>query len=52
MVDDWGAAITPADLTLGRGEWARTARDIYIRTMAGINGTPMGGPYPARRRAS
>jgi len=41
MVDDWGAAITPANLTLGRGKWARTARDIYVRAMAGINGTPM-----------
>jgi len=41
MVDDWGAAITPANLTLGRGKWAHTARDIYVRAMAGINGTPM-----------
>ena len=41
MVDDWGAPITPANLTLGRGKWARTARDIYIRAMGGINGTPM-----------
>src|SRR5258706_10341890 len=41
MVDDWGMAITPANLTLGRGKWARTARDIYVRAMAGINGTPM-----------
>src|SRR5258706_10094561 len=41
MVDDWGMAITPANLTLGRGKWARTAGDIYVRAMAGINGTPM-----------
>jgi len=41
MLDDWGMAIAPANLTLGRGKWARTARDIYVRAMAGINGTPM-----------
>ena len=41
LVDDWGMAITPANLMLGRGKWARTARDIYLRTMNGINGTPM-----------
>jgi cytochrome c oxidase cbb3-type subunit I/II len=41
MVDDWGAAITPANLTLGRGKWARSARDIYLRITGGINGTPM-----------
>ncbi len=41
LVDDWGMAIAPANLTLGRGKWARTARDIYLRAMAGINGTPM-----------
>src|SRR5437667_5610608 len=26
MVDDWGAPIAPANLALGRGKWARTAR--------------------------
>jgi cytochrome c oxidase cbb3-type subunit 2 len=41
LVDDWGMTITPANLTLGRGKWARTARDIYLRTLGGINGTPM-----------
>ena len=41
LADDWGTPITPANLTLGRGKWARTARDIYLRTVAGINGTPM-----------
>ena len=41
MVDDWGMVIAPANLTLGRAKWARTARDIYLRAMAGINGTPM-----------
>src|SRR5258707_15180582 len=41
MVDDWGMAITPANLTLGRGKWARTAGDISVRAMAGINGTPI-----------
>ena len=41
MVDDWGMAITPANLMLGRGKWARTPRDIYVRAMVGINGTPM-----------
>jgi len=41
LVDDWGVAITPANLTLGRGKWARSARDIYLRAMNGINGTPM-----------
>ena len=41
MADDWGAPIAPANLLLGRGKWARTARDIYVRAMAGINGTPM-----------
>ncbi len=41
LVDDWGMAIVPANLTLGRGKWARTARDIYLRITGGINGTPM-----------
>ena len=41
LVDDWGTAITPANLTLGRGKWAHSARDIYVRVMNGINGTPM-----------
>jgi len=41
LVDDWGSVITPANLTLGRGKWARTARDIYLRIAGGINGTPM-----------
>jgi len=41
MWDDWGTAIAPANLTLGRAKWAHTARDIYVRTMTGINGTPM-----------
>src|SRR5438105_11194327 len=44
MVDDWGAPITPANLTLGRGKWARSARDIYLRIVGGINGTPMPEP--------
>ena len=41
LADDWGSPsrrpISPWD----RGKWARTARDIYLRTIAGINGTPM-----------
>jgi cytochrome c oxidase cbb3-type subunit 2 len=41
MVDDWGSAITPSNLILGRGKWARTGRDIYVLVMTGINGTPM-----------
>jgi cytochrome c oxidase cbb3-type subunit I/II len=41
MVDDWGMAIAPANVTLGRGKWARSARDIYLRITGGINGTPM-----------
>jgi mono/diheme cytochrome c family protein len=41
MWDDWGTAIVPGNLMLGRGKWARTARDIYVRAMGGINGTPM-----------
>jgi len=41
MVDDWGSAIAPANLTLGRGKWSRTARDIYLRAVAGISDTPM-----------
>jgi len=41
LVDDWGAAIAPANLMLGRAKWTRTARDIYLRAMAGITGTPM-----------
>ena len=41
MVDDWGSAIPPANLTLGRGKWARSAHDIYLRIVGGINGTPM-----------
>jgi cytochrome c oxidase cbb3-type subunit 2 len=43
MVDVWGNAITPADLTLGRTKLARTGRDIYMRVATGINGTPMPG---------
>jgi mono/diheme cytochrome c family protein len=34
-------AIVPGNLTLGRAKWAHTARDIYVRAMGGINGTPM-----------
>lgn len=43
LVDVWGAPVPPANLTLGRTKSARTARDIYMRTMTGINGTPMPG---------
>ncbi len=41
LMDDWGAPIVPGNLMLGRGKWARTTRDIYVRAMSGINGTPM-----------
>lgn len=43
MVDVWRAPDTPADLTQGRTKSARTAGDIYLRIMTGINGTPMPG---------
>jgi plastocyanin len=43
LVDAWTWSIRPADLTQGRTKSARTARDIYLRTMTGINGTPMPG---------
>ena len=43
LADVWGAPIRPADLTEGRTKSARTARDIYLRIMTGINGTPMPG---------
>lgn len=43
LVDSWGAPVPPADFTRGRTKSARTARDIYMRTMTGINGTPMPG---------
>jgi mono/diheme cytochrome c family protein len=41
LMDDWRTPLAPSNLTLGRAKWARTGRDIYLRAMAGINGTPM-----------
>jgi cytochrome c oxidase cbb3-type subunit 2 len=43
LVDAWSWPIRPADLTQGRTKSAHTARDIYLRVMTGINGTPMPG---------
>jgi plastocyanin len=43
IVDAWGNPLRPADLTQGRGKSARSAGDIYLRVMTGINGTPMPG---------
>jgi mono/diheme cytochrome c family protein len=40
-MDDWRTPLAPSNLTLGRAKWAQTGRDIYLRAMAGINGTPM-----------
>ena len=41
LADDWGNPITPANFLLGRGKWAQSERDIYVRIMGGISGTPM-----------
>jgi plastocyanin len=43
LLDAWRNPIQPADLTKGRGKATRTASDIYMRIMTGINGTPMPG---------
>jgi plastocyanin len=43
LVDAWGNADPPADLTRGRGKTEVVGRDIYVRVMTGLNGTPMPG---------
>lgn len=43
LVDAWGNADPPADLTRGRTKAEVTGSDIYLRVMTGINGTPMPG---------
>jgi len=43
MTDVWGTSLQPANLAVGRTKSARTTRDIYLRIMTGINGTPMPG---------
>lgn len=43
VVDAWGYADPPADLTKGRTKSEVDGRDIYLRLMTGINGTPMPG---------
>jgi plastocyanin len=43
LVDAWGYAIRPANLTAGRTKQEVTGEDIYRTFMTGINGTPMPG---------
>lgn len=43
LVDAWGNADPPADLTKGRTKTEVTGSDIYLRMMTGLNGTPMPG---------
>ena len=43
LVDAWGAPLPPADLTRQRTKSARTASDIFLRVMTGLDGTPMPG---------
>jgi len=43
LVDSWGYRIRPADLTRGRTKSAVEGKDIYLRIMTGLNGTPMPG---------
>lgn len=41
LKDDWGHAITPADLTKGHYKCGDTPADVYRVFMTGLNGTPM-----------
>jgi plastocyanin len=43
LVDAWGNPDQPADLTRGRMKSGVEGRDIYLRIMTGLNGTPMPG---------
>lgn len=43
LVDAWGNPDPPADLTRGRTKSEVVGRDIYLRLMTGLNGTPMPG---------
>jgi len=43
LMDAWGAPLSPADLTRHRTKSARTASDIFLRVMTGLDGTPMPG---------
>ena len=43
LVDAWGNADPPADLTRGRTKAEVRGEDIYLRIMTGLNGTPMPG---------
>ncbi len=43
LVDAWGNPDPPADLTHGRTKTEVYGRDIYLRVMTGLNGTPMPG---------
>lgn len=43
LVDAWGNADPPADLTRGRTKAEVRGSDIYRRIMTGLNGTPMPG---------
>lgn len=43
LVDSWGYRIRPANLTRGRTKSAVEGRDIYLRVMTGLSGTPMPG---------
>jgi plastocyanin len=43
LVDAWGNADPPADLTRGRTKAEVRGADIYLRIMTGLNGTPMPG---------
>jgi plastocyanin len=43
LVDSWGYRTRPADLTRGRTKSEVEGKDIYLRIMTGLNGTPMPG---------
>lgn len=41
LKDDWGNPISPRDFTSGLFKGGSTDRDLFLRTVAGIEGTPM-----------
>jgi plastocyanin len=43
LVDSWGYRIRPANLRRGRTKLAVEGKDLYLRIMTGLNGTPMPG---------
>lgn len=43
LKDDWGMPITPRDFTSGLFKGGSTNRDLFVRTVSGIEGTPMPG---------